>query len=109
MKNEIKPADQSLSPKVVWDLVLFVAGNDGTVQLVRRRLEKICNQHLKDHCLIDVVDIIEQPEKADEFDIIATPALLRRHPKPMRRVIGDLSLTHKVLAGIGLPPIESDG
>jgi circadian clock protein KaiB len=53
-----------------------------------------------------VVDILENPERAHRFDIIAIPTLIRKHPEPVRRVFGDLTQTQKVLAGLGISAAE---
>jgi circadian clock protein KaiB len=103
MIYEIDQPNQLLNTEEIWELILFVAGDNGSIQTVRKRLESTCRQHLGNHYRIDVVDIAAQPERASDFDIIAIPTLLRNQPKPVRRIIGDLSLTHKVLQGLGLP------
>lgn len=92
----------------IWELTLFVAGKTDVTRRARIHLEEICRKYLADHCLIEVIDILEDPQQADLFDIIATPTLVRRQPQPMRKIIGDLSLTDKVLMGLGLSP-RGDG
>jgi len=88
----------------IWELVLFVAGEDGAALKAQAKLRSICDKHLSGPYVIDVVDILKDPELADAADIVATPTLIRRQPKPARRIIGDLSITEKVLSGLGLPP-----
>ena len=87
-----------------WDLILFVAGNNPGAQQVLDRLEEIFQTQLTDGYQIDMVDVLERPEQAHTYNIIATPMLMRRLPKPERRILGNLSLTDKVLEGLGFPP-----
>lgn len=92
----------SSSEEQMWELLLFIAGDSDATRRASAHLEKICQEHLAGRCRIEVVDILEQPDQADLFDIIATPTLVRRRPQPIRKIIGDLSITDRVLAGLGL-------
>jgi circadian clock protein KaiB len=89
-----------------WELILFVMGTNPMTGQIRSRLEHLCKVHLKNRCRIEVVDILENPERAHRFDIIAIPTLIRKHPEPVRRVFGDLTQTQKVLAGLGISAAE---
>jgi circadian clock protein KaiB len=87
-----------------WELILFLAGNSIPGQQIYGRLERLCETHLSGRYRIEVVDLTETPAMAYDYDIIATPTLVRQHPKPMRKVFGDLSQTAQVLSGLGFPP-----
>ncbi len=65
-------------------------------------LRRICESRLHDCYEIDIVDVLEQPQRAEREKIIATPTLIRVSPPPCRRIIGDLSDTDKVLNSLGL-------
>jgi circadian clock protein KaiB len=83
--------------------VLYIAGTtpQSTRAIVNTR--KICETHLKGCYDLEIVDIGKFPQLAVEAQIIATPALLRKYPLPLRRFIGDMSRTADILAGLGLP------
>ena len=90
----------------MWELRLFVAGSDLASRRVHEALETLCQKHLAGRHRIVLVDIFQDPEQAEAYDIVAVPTLLRQTPPPWRRVIGDLSQTGKVLLGLGMPAPE---
>ena len=90
-----------------WELMLFVAGDNAATRIVYSRLEQMCEEKLSGRYRIKLVDIFENLEQACAFDIVATPTLLRLNPKPVRRILGDLSKTEKVLTALGLYNGES--
>ena len=65
-------------------------------------LKRICHEHLEDKCLIEGVDLAKDPELARKMEIVAVPTLVKTLPLPIRRAIGDLSNTERVLARFGL-------
>lgn len=87
----------------MWELRLFVAGSGLEVERVRETLESVCREHLPGGYRIVLVDVLQDPEQADAFDIVAAPTLIRQAPLPVRRIIGDLSLSRKVVLGLGIP------
>ena len=93
------------TPDKVWDLRLYVI--DGTLKSVAAftNLTRICHELLEDKCRIAVIDIERNPQLAKESQIVAIPTLVKIFPLPMQRVIGDLSNTERVLAGLGLHPM----
>jgi circadian clock protein KaiB len=91
-------------PADKWELILFVAGNNPKTQQVMRQLVQICEEHLAGRYRVVMSDILENPEQAFAFDIIATPTLLRAHPEPKRKIIGDLSQIGKVLSALEIEP-----
>lgn len=85
-----------------WELSVFVMPDDPTSIRAVENLERICSENLDADHRIEVVDIEEDPRVADDFEIIVTPTVIRRRPKPERRIIGDLSATTRALAGLGI-------
>lgn len=92
-------------PDEIWDLELYVI--DRTLKSVAAftNLTRICHDYLEGKCRIEVIDIERNPRLAKETQIVAIPTLLKTFPLPMRRVIGDLSNTERVLAGLDLQPM----
>ncbi|MBU3626360.1 circadian clock protein KaiB [Polynucleobacter sp. JS-Safj-400b-B2] len=65
-------------------------------------LKKICDAHIGDPYELEVVDLLENPKLSEEDEILAIPTLVRKHPKPVKKVVGDLSNIEEVLAQISL-------
>ncbi len=78
-------------------LTLYVAGQTPKSLAAIRNLKTICETHLAGRYLIEVIDLKEQPQLAREHNIVAIPTLVRQLPVPIRKIIGDLSDTEKVL------------
>lgn len=104
-KKRVNPVDVDDA----WHLTLFVADSGSATERVRRNLSAICDDSLRNRYIIDVIDIREHPDLADQFSIIAVPTLVRRFPEPERRVIGDLSLSEKVIEGLAMPRFVDRG
>ena len=85
-------------------LRLYVAGNSARSQAAIENVKKICDEHLKDRCELEIVDIYQDRTTVPEDLVIAAPTLIRRLPLPLRRVIGDLSEKEKVLVGLDMIP-----
>jgi circadian clock protein KaiB len=85
-------------------LRLYVAGSTPKSSRAITNLKTICEIHLKDRYVLTVVDLYEQQERAKEDQIVVAPTLVRQSPLPVRRLIGDLSKTERVLAALDLPP-----
>ena len=86
----------------IYDLRLYVAGQTAKSLVARANLLKLCEQHLKGRHTIEVIDLLEQPARASEDQILAIPTLVRRHPEPVKKIIGDLSDTQRVLDGLNI-------
>ncbi|MEO0326426.1 MAG: circadian clock KaiB family protein, partial [Myxococcota bacterium] len=69
-----------------------------------RNLERICLEDLHGNYVLEVIDVLENPERADEEKILATPTLIKSLPPPLRKLIGDMSDRERVLAGLDLEP-----
>lgn len=87
-----------------WNLRLYVAGQTPRSLAALSNLKQFCEEHLADRYTIEVVDLIENPHLARGDQILAIPTLVRKLPTPMRKIIGDLSNTERVLVGLDLRP-----
>jgi circadian clock protein KaiB len=87
-----------------WNLRLYVAGQTPKSQPAFANLKKICEEHLKGRCRIEVIDLVKNPKLAQGDQILAIPTLVRKLPEPIRKIIGDLSNTERVLVGLDILP-----
>ena len=85
-----------------WELRLYVAGQTPRAVTAFANLKKICEQHLAGLYHIEVIDLLKQPQLARGDQIVAVPTLVRKLPEPVRKIIGDLSNTERVLVGLDL-------
>jgi len=83
-------------------LRLYIAGQTPKSVAALANLKKICEEHLAGRYTLQVVDLLENPQLARGDQILAIPTLVRKLPMPMRRIIGDLSNTERVLVGLDL-------
>lgn len=83
-------------------LVLYVAGETPKSLAAIRNLERICTEHLAGKYKIEVVDLKKSPQLAREHGIVAIPTLVKELPVPIRKIIGDLSDTQKVLVHLSV-------
>ncbi|MCC3751365.1 MAG: circadian clock protein KaiB [Halorhodospira halophila] len=90
-------------------LRLFIAGDSPHARAALHNLQRICESQFPDQYRIEVVDLMHEPHRGDEEGVIATPALNKELPPPVRRVIGDLSDREQVLNGLQLIPEAKDG
>ena len=89
----------------IWDLNLYVIDRNQKSVAAIDNLTRICHEHLEGKCHIAVIDIEKSPQLAKKDQIVAIPTLVKAFPLPMRRVIGDLSNTDRVLTGLDLHPM----
>ena len=87
-----------------WQLRLYVAGQSPKSLTAFSNLVKLCNEHLEGRYQIEVIDLLENPQLAAGDEIVAVPTLVRSLPPPLRKIIGDLSNTSRVLVGLQLRP-----
>ncbi|MEK6753684.1 MAG: circadian clock protein KaiB [Chloroflexota bacterium] len=87
-------------------LRLYVAGQTPKSMTAFANLKKICEEHLAGRYKIEVLDLLENPQLARGDQILAIPTLVRKLPMPVRKIIGDLSNTERVLIGLDLLPRE---
>ena len=87
-----------------WNLRLYVAGQTPRSLSAFKNLKDICEQYLKGEYHIEVIDLMENPTLARGDQILAIPTLVRKLPQPIRKIIGDLSNTERVLVGLDIQP-----
>jgi circadian clock protein KaiB len=88
----------------VCELRLYVAGQTPKSVTALTNLKSFCEEHLAGKYRIEVIDLLEHPQLARGDQILAIPTLVRRLPEPIRKIIGDLSNTERVLVGLDLRP-----
>jgi circadian clock protein KaiB len=88
----------------VWKLRLYVAGQTPKSLTAFANLKRLCEERLKDRYTIEVVDLLVHPRLAKDDQILAIPTLVRKRPVPLRKIIGDLSDTERVIIGMDLLP-----
>ena len=96
-------------PDEVWDLRLYVTDQSPKCQRAVENLRRLCEEHLAGHYRIEVVDLLENPRLAADDHILAVPTVVRRLPAPMRKLVGDLSETDRVLVGLQLRQARAVG
>ena len=100
-ENE-KPGNPEAEEK--WILRLYVAGQTPKSLTAFANLKKIGEEHLQGKYVIEVIDLIKNPQLAKGDQIVALPTLVRRLPEPVKKIIGDLANTERVLVGLDLRP-----
>ncbi len=87
-----------------WELRLYVAGPTPRALNAFKNLKRICEEHLAGKYRIEVIDLLKEPTLARGDQIVAVPTLVRKLPEPVRKIIGDLADTDRVLVGLDLRP-----
>jgi len=95
------------APRNTFQLSLYITGHAPPSARAIANLQIICNSHMAGIYSIEVIDVLKDPQRAENDKILATPMLIRRKPPPVRRILGDLSDTARVLTGLDLPTIAS--
>lgn len=88
--------------KDFWNLRLYIAGETSRSMAALANLQKICDEHLAGKYHVEVVDLLKNPHLAEGDQILAVPTLVRRLPPPLKKIIGDLSNSQRVLVGLDL-------
>jgi len=101
--NPPDPAASAAEPEQ-WHLRLYVAGQSPKSLRAYANLIRMCEEHLEARYDVEIVDLVENPQLAAGDEIVAIPTLVRRLPAPMRKIIGDLSDSDRVLVGLQLRP-----
>ena len=91
-----------------YRLRLYLAGQSPRSLAALDNLRRLCDTYLRGRCRVDVVDLLKHPGRAQRDQIIALPTLVRQSPRPQRRVVGDISDFHRVLAELELHPVEAE-
>jgi circadian clock protein KaiB len=90
--------------KTRYVLRLYITRNTFRAQQALRNIKKICEEELHDGYDLEVIDIFQQPELARQDQVLAAPTLIRKHPLPVRKLVGDLSNRDKVVVGLEIMP-----
>lgn len=107
MEEDKTPTETHLAEDEVNILRLYVAGQTNKSLTAFANLKKIAEEHMAGKYRIEVIDLLENPKLAEGDQILAIPTLVRRLPPPIKRIIGDLSNTERVLIGLDLRPAKS--
>jgi len=102
VKTSEKAVKSSKQPK--WILRLYIAGVSLRSSHAVENIKKICEEHLNGRYELEVIDLYQQPVLAKGEQIIAVPTLIKKFPPPLRKFIGDLNDTEKILVGLDLKP-----
>jgi circadian clock protein KaiB len=88
--------------KAVWEMRLYVAGQTPKSIAAFANLKKFCETYIPGQYRIEIVDLHKDPARAADDEVLAIPTLVRKLPEPIRRIIGDLSNTDRILIGLDL-------
>ena len=100
--NPKVPSKKRPAPAIKYALCLYVAGETPKSLSALANLKRICSEHLEESYRIKVVDLRKNPKLARDHQILALPTLVRQLPSPIRKIIGDLSDTERVLVGLDI-------
>jgi len=101
-KAPAREASRTARPRKTWRLRLYVAGMTPRALTALHNLREICESRLPGIYRIEVVDLLERPQLARGDQIVAVPTIVRRLPPPLKRIIGDLSSSERVLVGLDI-------
>lgn len=92
--------------KPMYDLRLYVAGHSPRSVRAMENLRQVCDTHLAGRYRVQIIDLLVNPALARGDEIVAVPTLVRKLPEPIRRIIGDLSDTDRLLVGLQVRPVR---
>lgn len=95
-------ATRKNAPLPSWDLRLYIAGKTPRAVKAFENLRRLCEEHMAGRYRIEIVDLLETPKLARGDQIVAVPTLVRKLPPPVKKIIGDLSDTERVLVGLDI-------
>lgn len=96
-----------MSQEEKWELRLYIAGQTPNSVLALKNITKYCKEHLEGKYIIEVIDLLKNPQLAEGDQIFAIPTLVRKVPVPLRKIIVDLSNEDKVLVGLNIRQVPS--
>jgi circadian clock protein KaiB len=102
LKSQAMHAKKQNNQDSEWNLKLYVAGTTSKSMTAIKNLKDICEEHLAGEYNLEVIDLLENPQLAAGDQILAIPTLVRKLPQPIKKIIGDLSNTERVLVGLDL-------
>jgi circadian clock protein KaiB len=100
--EKTKSTSRAKRTKKIYELRLYVAGQTPKSMTAFANLKKICEEHMPGQYEIEVIDLLKKPQLASGDQILAIPTLVRKLPAPIKKIIGDLSNTERVLVGLDL-------
>ena len=100
----MKPKSESSQDPDNWTLRLYVAGQTPKSLAAFTNLKRLCEERLQGRYVLEVIDLLKTPQLAADDQILAIPTLVRKLPVPIRKIIGNLSNTERVLVGLDLQP-----
>jgi circadian clock protein KaiB len=102
--SELHPVNDTTSADTgqPWDLVVYVADASPKGEQAIANLRRACEEHLAGHYKIEIVDVLKDPRRAAADNILAAPTVVRRFPAPIRKLVGDLSDSDRLLLGLEL-------
>jgi len=103
-QNDIEASGKTDDDGEKWIFRQYIAGQTGRSLTALSNLKTICEEHLTRKYTIEVIDLLEKPLLAKVDQILAVPTLVRQFPEPVRKIIGDLSDTERVLVGLDVKP-----
>lgn len=109
MITTVKGNKKTDATKEIWNLRLYVAGQTPKSITAFANLKKICDEHLAGKYRIEVIDLLKNPQLAKGDQIIAIPTLVRKLPEPIKKIIGDLANTERVLVGLDIRAVTEVG
>jgi circadian clock protein KaiB len=89
-------------------LRLYITGNSVRSQQAIANIYRICREELNNQYTVEIIDVLEQPHRAEQEKIMVTPTLIKQLPPPLQRIIGDMSNTQRVLFGLDILPNEME-
>ena len=101
-ENDSQSTSKKSSENERWELRMYVAGHTPTSLAAFTNLKKICEEHLAGRYSIEVIDLLDNPLLAKSEQIVTIPTLVRILPLPVKQIIGDLTDTERVIAGLDL-------
>jgi circadian clock protein KaiB len=104
--SQVSPSD--IADDERWNLRLYVAGETPKCVQAFQHLKRVCEEHLQGRYTIEVIDLLKNPTLAQGDQIIAIPTLVRQLPPPVKKIIGDLTNTERVLVGLNLTPLKPE-
>jgi circadian clock protein KaiB len=105
MAQDINLKSKIMHKEESWELSLYIAGQTPKSILALENITKYSKEHIKAKYTIEVIDLLKSPHLAESDQIFAIPTLVRKVPKPLRKIIGDLSNKEKVLIGLNIRTI----
>lgn len=103
-KKKPSPATGQVNEENYWRLRLYIAGQTPKSRKALENLTRLCDSHLPGRHELEVIDLLDEPERASGDQILAVPTLVRKLPSPIRKIIGDLSNEERTLVGLDILP-----